>query len=449
MEEDNKSPLYLEESALRLPISPTLAINELITEKEKNEKQRVLHMGFGEASLPLHPLLKNALIEYASYTKYAPVLGFPELRLAIADFLSRTRKIDINMQQIVVAPGCKAIIYALYHIFEGDALIPAPSWVSYEPIARLSGKKVIHVRTDPKDHHRLTAESLTSSLREARKNGADPRILIINSPSCPTGVMFAPEDIKIIAEWARKNNITLISDEIYAELAFGWRKHISPAVFYPEGTVIISGISKTLSAGGWRLGYAAFPNTTAGKKATKAMQALGSEIWASASAPIQKAAVIAFAHNPSIDDYLHQAALLFGYSTTNLYNTFIELGILCPRPAGGFYLYADLSPWRSTLLKRGVRTGKELSQYLLEEWNIASLPASVFGEEPNALRLRLSTNRLCEPERGTSAKKREAFLWNLLHHVEKKNFKPDLPILTFAQEQWKKVIQSLSEKVKH
>src|SRR5258708_36433124 len=167
MEEDSNLPLYLEETAQNLPISATLAINELIAEKEKDEKQKVLHMGFGEASFPLHPLLKSALAESASFTKYAPVLGIPELRFAIAGFLSRVRKLEITTHQIVIGPGSKAIIYALFHIFEGDVLIPAPSWVSYAPVARLAGKKVILVPTDIKDHHRLTAENLTNAVKQA------------------------------------------------------------------------------------------------------------------------------------------------------------------------------------------------------------------------------------------------------------------------------------------
>src|SRR6185437_4279815 len=149
MEEENNMPLYLEESAQQLPISATLAINELIAEKEK-EEQKVLHMGFGEASFPLHPLLKNALAESATYTKYSPVLGLPELRMAIAGFLSRKRNMQINSHQIVVGPGSKAIIYALFHIFDGDVLIPSPSWVSYAPVARLAGKKIVPIQTDPK-----------------------------------------------------------------------------------------------------------------------------------------------------------------------------------------------------------------------------------------------------------------------------------------------------------
>lgn len=448
MDKNSKLPLYLQKATQNMSISATLAMNELIAEKEKDEKQRVLHMGFGEASFPLHPLMKKALAESATATKYAPVLGIPELRSAIAEFLSTNRDLQFKSNQIVVGPGSKALLYGLFQLFEGDLLLPSPSWVSYAPIAKLAGKKVIPIQTDPEDHLRLTAKNLTQALKRAREENADPHILIINSPNNPTGAMFAAEDVKIIADWARKNQFTLISDEIYSELAFGWRKHITPALYYPEGTVITGGLSKSFSAGGWRLGYAAIPDTKEGMKVIQGIRSLGSAIWSSTATPIQKAAVVAFSQDPSIMEYIHNSSLIFNYVTNKLYELFNDLGVLCPRPAGGFYLYPDFSPWRTELLKRGVRTSKELAYYLLNEWNIATLPGSEFGDEPTALRLRLATNRLCEPEKGTNAKKREAFLWDLLHNVTKKDFKPELPILAFAQERWTKVIMSLNEKMK-
>ncbi len=447
--EDNKLPLYLDVTAQNLSVSATLAINELIEEKEKNQKQQVLHMGFGEASFPLHPLMKNALAEAASETKYAPVLGIPELRQTIAEFLSNQRRMTFKPHQIVVGPGSKALLYGLFQLFEGDVLLPAPSWVSYAPIARMAGKKVIPVQTDSNAILRLTAKNLTDAVKQARKNGAHPRILIVNSPNNPTGIMFTATEVKILSEWARENNFTLISDEIYAELAFGWRKHITPAIYYPEGTVITGGLSKSFSAGGWRLGYAAIPDTKAGAKVTQGIRSIGSAIWSSTATPIQKAAVVAFSQNASITHYMHQSSLVFSHVTAQLYEVFKDLGVPCPRPAGGFYLYPDFYPWRSVLLKRGVRTSKELSYYLLDKWDIATLPASEFNEEPSALRLRLATNKLCEPQKGTTAKKREEFLWNLLHTVDDKEFNPTLPMLAFAEERWTKVIISLNESIKN
>jgi aspartate/methionine/tyrosine aminotransferase len=230
--------------------------------------------------------------------------------------------------------------------------------------------------------------------------------------------MFERAHVEALADWAREAGVTLISDEIYAELAHGWREHVSPAVLYPEGTIVTGGLSKAFSAGGWRLGYAALPPTAAGDEAMTALRALASEIWSAAATPIQEAAVAAFTPNTSVEHYVRQAALVYGYVAGKLRETLTGLGALCPRPAGGFYLYPDFAPWRRPLLERGIRTSDELAHYLLEQWDIATLPGSAFGEEPEALRLRLATSLLCEPEGAATEDERGAHLWHLLEWAE-------------------------------
>ncbi len=408
-----ESPLGLTMAASAITISPTLAINEAVA-KRRAEGQEIIHLGFGEASFPLHPLLRTTLAEAAKHTAYTPVLGIPELRKAIAAYLTRTRQLTCSPESIAVGPGSKPLLYALLQVLEGDLLLPAPSWVSYAPQAKLAGRKVIAIETDPSDHHRLTPQKLTEALDAARMNGANPRILLVNTPSNPTGSMFSYDDAEAIALWAREMGITLISDEIYAELAHGWREHISPARFYPEGTIVTGGLSKAFSAGGWRLGYAMVPSTDQGMQVINALRSLGSEIWSSASTPIQEAAIIAFSPNTDIEDYVRHSARIHGYVASWLYEFFTVMGIPCPRPAGAFYLYPDFSPWRQALLNRGVSTSEELALYLLDEWNIATLPGSSFGEKPEALRLRLSTSMLFLPEKPIAEDKREAILWDLL-----------------------------------
>src|SRR5437588_4944303 len=130
--------------------------------------------------------------------------------------------------------------------------------------------------TRPDQHHRPPPQTAANTLSYARQQGANPRILILNTPSNPTGGMFTREDTEAIALWSRDEGITLICDEIYAELAHGWREHISPAQFYPEGCIVTGGLSKAYSAGGWRLGYAAIPITAMGKALTKALAPLAS-----------------------------------------------------------------------------------------------------------------------------------------------------------------------------
>jgi len=410
--------LALASSLQDMASSPTLAINEAVAAR-RAAGRRTIHLGFGEASFPLHPLLNEAMARAAKHTGYAPVAGIPSLRRAIAAYLERTRGLAFTPDNIIVAPGSKPLLYTLLQALEGDLLLPVPSWVSYAPHARLAGRRVIPVETDASDHHRLTSETLSDTLARVRFEGANPRILIVNTPSNPTGSMFSSEDTRAIAHWSREHGITLISDEIYAELAHGWREHISPAQFYPEGCIVTGGLSKAFSAGGWRLCYAAIPGGAAGKQLMASLRALASEIWSSATTPVQEAAVVAYTPNAELTSYVKASARIHGYATSSLYEILTGAGALCPRPAGGFYLYADFAPWRDALLERGVSTSEQLAHYLLDQWDIAALPGTAFGEQPQALRLRLATSMLYTPEEAQSESEREAVLWAMLAEAEK------------------------------
>lgn len=442
-EHQARAPLSLTARAQALSTSATLAINEAVA-RRRAAGGEIIHLGFGEAAFPLHPSLKAALAEAATRTSYAPVLGIPALRQAIAAYLTRTRGVSYSAEQIVVAPGSKPLLYALLQVLDGDVLVPTPSWVSYAPMARLANRRVIGVPTAPDDKHCLTPHALSQAMAQARANGADPRILLVNSPSNPTGGMFDRPDVEALARWAREAGVTLLSDEIYAELAHGWREHVSPARFYPEGCIVTGGLSKAFSAGGWRLGYAALPATSAGEEAMSALRSLASEIWSAAATPIQEAALAAFIPDASVADYVQRSARVHGYVTGQLYGALTRLGIPCPRPAGAFYLYPDFSPWKSALQQRGIETSEQLAHHLLEEWGIATLPGSVFTEAPHTLRLRLATSLLCEPDSAVSPQEREAALWHILDQAETLDASSDqrhlFPALEHAKARWAAVI---------
>ncbi len=448
------APLQLAPAAQNLASSSTLAINEAIAERRAAGRE-VIHLGFGEATFPLHPLLQAALAEAAKHTGYAPVLGLPALRRAIADYLARTRGLNCSPEQIVIGPGSKPLLYALLHILAGDLLLPVPSWVSYAPQARLAGRRVIAVKTDAVDHHRLTQQALSEALAHARKEGADPRILVVNTPSNPTGGMFDRADVEALASWARDAGITVISDEIYAELAHGWREHISPARFYPQGCIVTGGLSKAFSAGGWRIGYAVLPSGERGVQAVAALRALASEIWSAAATPMQEAAIVAFSPNADLETYVRRSARIHAHSAARLYETFHSLGVPCPRPAGAFYLYPDFAPWRTVLAERGIKTGQEFAHYLLDKWDIAALPGSAFGEQPEALRLRLATSMLYSPGGAHTTLERETALWRLLDLADTVS-PPDhangpalpLPMLERAQAELTEFIRDLGTVVK-
>jgi len=152
---ESASPLALTPARRTMETSPTLAMNEAVA-RRKAEGRHTLHLGFGEAMFPLHPMLQLALTEAATSTGYAPVAGILTLRQAIAGYISRTRSVECSAAQVVVGPGSKPLLYALLQTLDGDVLIPTPSWVSYAPQARLAGRQVFGVATDPTDHHRLT-----------------------------------------------------------------------------------------------------------------------------------------------------------------------------------------------------------------------------------------------------------------------------------------------------
>lgn len=443
-----RTPLQLNPSRQDLASSPTLAINEAVAAR-KAAGQSILHLGFGEASFPLHPLLNEAFTRAARQTSYAPVPGLPALRQAIADYLNRTRDLNISPEFVAVAPGSKPLLYALLQILEGDVLLPSPSWVSYAPQARLANRRVYIVEADPRDHHRLSRESLAATLADARREGADPRILVVNTPSNPTGGMFSREDSEAIATWAREEGITLISDEIYAELAHGWREHYSPASFYPEGCIVTGGISKAFSAGGWRLGYAAIPSGVAGKRVMSSLQALASEIWSSASTPVMQAAITAYSPNDELTTYVQASARLHGHVTSRLYETLASLGIDCPRPAGAFYLYPDFAPFRNSLQQRGITTGDQLARHLIDEWSIATLPGTAFGEQPNALRLRLATSMLFLSASPQSREDQDQLLWRMLEQAASwqngNTGELELPMLKQVQKRFAEFVESMGQ----
>jgi aspartate/methionine/tyrosine aminotransferase len=411
-------------------------MNEAVMQRNLQGRQTI-HLGFGEARFPLHPTLRQALAQAIECTGYAPVAGVLRLRQAIAGYIQRTRAVECNAEQVVVGPGSKPLIYALLQVLAGDVLVPRPSWVSYAPQARLAGRRTIAVATDPLDQQQLTPEALADAAASARAAGANPRILVINSPGNPTGGMFAREEVAAIAAWAQATGVTILSDEIYAELAHGWRPHYSPACFYPQGCIITGGLSKAFAAGGWRLGYAILPAGERGSQLGKALRALASEIWSAAATPIEEAAIAAFTPDRDLESYLRRAARLYGHVTHALQRSLRTLGITCPKPAGAFYLYPDFALWRVPLARLGVTTSPQLAQYLLDEWDIATLPGTAFGEEPETLRLRLATSMLY-------GALREPDLWQLLSRVDalpvpgttEEPLGFALPELTRAQQRW-------------
>lgn len=281
-----------------LKTSSTLAINEK-SNKLIQEGKEVFKFGLGQSPFPVPELVVEALRRNAHQKDYLPVKGLRALQEAVASFNFRTQKLNTDPSHVLIGPGSKELIFLLQLVYYGDLIIPTPSWVSYSPQAHIIGRHVRWASTREENNWRLSYEDLENICREDPDR---PRIVILNYPSNPTGYTYPIERLKLLAAVARKYKVILVSDEIYG-MIHHQGQHVSIARFYPEGTIISSGLSKWCGAGGWRLGTFSFPKHLSWL--LDAMAVVASETFTSTSAPIQHAAVTAFEDHPELDIYLH------------------------------------------------------------------------------------------------------------------------------------------------
>ncbi len=363
--------------------SATLAINEKSNERLQN-CQNVYKLGLGQSPFPVPGEVVNALKTYAHKKEYLPVRGLPELRQAVADYNVRVNKIESKAEHILIGPGSKELIFILQLVYYGDLIIPTPSWVSYFPQARIIGRHVNWVPTSKENGYRLTPEKLDYL---CRTDPSRPRIVILNYPSNPTGATYTIERLKEIAEVARKYKIVLISDEIYG-MIHHQGKHVSISRFYPEGTIISSGLSKWCGAGGWRLGTFTFPSSLSWLM--DAMAIVASETYTATSAPIQYAAITAFNGSEAISGYLSLSRKILRTLTRYLSGRLEKMQATFPKPEGAFYMFPDFSHYKEKLQAIGIYTSVEFCDQLLEDTGVAMLPGSDFGRQPDEYTTRMA-----------------------------------------------------------
>lgn len=363
--------------------SATLAINELCDQLHRDGRT-IYKLGLGQSPFPVPTVVAESLKLNAHQKDYLPVRGLWELREAVADYHSRATSIGSDGSDVLIGPGSKELMFLLQFVYYGDLVIPTPSWVSYAPQAQILGRKVRWLDTRPEDDWRLMPEELESLGKE---DPSRPRIVILNYPANPTGGSYSAERLKLLAKVAREYKMILLSDEIYGELHHRGQ-HVSIARYYPEGTIVSSGLSKWCGAGGWRLGTFIFPRSL--RWLLDAMAAVASETFTSTSAPIQFAAVRAFEGGLEIERYLHHSRRVLRALGQDLTQTLSEAGISVPKPRGAFYLFPDFSPLRESLAKRSIEDSPTLCERLLEETGVAMLPGTDFGRPKTELTARLA-----------------------------------------------------------
>jgi len=360
-------------------LSPSLTL--AITSKAKQMHaagEDVVGFGAGEPDFDTPQHIKDAAAKAleAGFTKYTPSSGIPELRQAVADKFKRDNGLDYKPNQIIVNCGgkhsCFNVVFATCE--QGDeVLIPAPYWLSYPEMVKLAGGNPVILPTTDQTEFKITADQLRAAITPKT------RLLILNSPSNPTGSVYTPEEIKAIGDVCVEKNILIMSDEIYEYLLYDGAVHKSVASFGPEHqahTIIVHGLAKAWSMTGWRLGFLAAPEPIA-----KAIDAMQSHSTSNATSFAQKGGVEAL-NGPQ--DHLKTWLAEFDNRRKYAHGRLNSMpGISCVNSKGAFYLFPKISDTGMT--------STDFCAKLLEQEKVAAVPGIAFGSD-NYMRISYATS---------------------------------------------------------
>jgi aspartate aminotransferase len=372
--------------------SPTLAINEQLQARHA-AGESVLHLGFGEAGLPVHPGVVRRLAHAAHRNSYAPVTGTSPARRAAAGYFTR-RGLPTGADQIVYAPGSKALLYALVACLPGDVVLPGPSWVSYAPQATLAGKRVLRVPAPEAAGGVPDPDLLDDALRRARRQGEAPGILLLTLPDNPTGTVAGADLVRRVCRIAENHDLAVVSDEIYRDLCYDPHEHVSPSHFVPDRCFVTTGLSKSMALGGWRIGCARMPHGELGDRVQRDVVGLASEVWSSLAQPMLEVAAYVYDEPTEVVAHVAASRTLHRVVATAVHGAFVDAGARCRVPRAAFYVYPDLGTQREVLARAGVTNGAELARHLMERHGVGVLAGEAFGDAPSALRFRAATSLL-------------------------------------------------------
>ncbi len=363
---------HIKKNIAGLKPSATLAINEKVKQLLKDGK-KVFNFGFGQSPFPVPEKIVSVLRDNAHKKDYLPMQGLPELREAISKYLFKRTGVDYKKENIIITPGSKEAMLLMHVVFNGEIILPAPSWVSYEPQAEIANNKVHWIETTIDNNWFPTAKQLEDKIKSIGKKNI---ILILNSPNNPSGSVC--NNLNEIANVAKQNNVKILSDEIYTDLTFD-NNYESISKFSPENTFISGGLSKWCGAGGWRLGFFAVPNSQL--DFLNALKTLASESYSTVNSPLQFAAVEAYKGDYS--DYLNKTKSILKLVGNYVCNNLKSNKVLINPPKGAFYLMPEF-------LNSKFKNSTEMCEDIINKTGVALLPGSDFGFKSKKMLARLS-----------------------------------------------------------
>jgi aspartate aminotransferase len=336
----------------------------------------VIGFGAGEPDFPTPDYIVNAAIEAAKLPanhRYTPTPGLPELRDAIVKKTKRDSDYEITADQVLVTNGGKQSVYQSFAsiLDPGDeVLLPSPYWTTYPECIKLAGGIPVEIFADESQNYLVSIAQLEKALTPKTK------VLLFCSPSNPTGSVYSPEQVKEIGEWAVKNNLWVITDEIYEHLLYDGAKSPSICVAVPalaDRTIIINGVAKTYAMTGWRVGWMIGP-----KDLIKAATNLQSHLSSNVSNVSQRAAIAALNGDLSA---VHKMGEAFDRRRKLIVKLLNEIpGVSCPTPTGAFYVYPSVKGVLGKTIRGKIpKTSAELATLILDEVEVAAVPGEAFG----------------------------------------------------------------------
>ena len=336
----------------------------------------VIGFGAGEPDFPTPSYIVEAAAaatKIVANHRYTPTPGLPELRQAIVDKTKRDSNYEITVDQVLVTNGGKQAVYQAFATIldpNDEVILPSPYWTTYPEAIKLAGGKAVEVFADETQNYLVTVDQL-----EQARTGKT-KALLFCSPSNPTGSVYSAEQVKAIGEWALKNNIWIIADEIYEHLLYDGAAAPSMPVVVPalaDQTIILNGVAKTYAMTGWRVGWMIGP-----KDVIKAATNLQSHLTSNVANVSQRAAIAALTGNL---DAVHEMGVAFDRRRKLIVSLLNEIpGFECPTPQGAFYVYPSVKGvLGKTIRGKVANTSAELATIILDEVEVAAVPGEAFG----------------------------------------------------------------------